>query len=93
MIFDEDGFACATTERFDADCSGAGEEIEETRIGNAVGENVKQGFAQTIAGGAQSVAFEGLELTTTKCSGDDAHGIESTSTDVSQMIAALPLDG
>jgi hypothetical protein len=41
VIFDEDGFARATTERFDADCSGAGEEVEETRIGNVVGEDIE----------------------------------------------------
>ena len=41
MIFDEDCFASATTERFDANSSGAGEEVEETRIGNTVGDDIE----------------------------------------------------
>src|SRR5450432_2823512 len=92
MIFDEGGVSGAAAKGFDADGSGAGEDVEEAGAGNAATEHVEEGFAQAVAGGAEGEAFEAFEDAAAIGSGDDAHGFAS-SADPREMVAALPMFG
>ncbi len=58
VILDEDDFDGAATKSFDPDGAGAGENVEETRAGDVGAEDVEEGFAQAIAGGAEGIALE-----------------------------------
>ena len=51
-VFGEPDVACAAADGFDADRSGTGVEVGEGRVEEAGGEDVEQGFAEAIAGGA-----------------------------------------
>ena len=53
--FDENCFARAAADGFDADGSGAGEEVDEKGFFDGRAEDVEEGFAQAIAGGARGV--------------------------------------
>ena len=92
MIFDEGRVSGAATEGFDADRSGAGENVEEARAGNTSAEHVEESFAETVAGGAEGEAFEAFEDAAAIGSGDDAHGF-TNSADPREMVAALPVFG
>ena len=56
VIFDEYGLCGAAAEGFDADGTGAGEDVEEARAGDFGGEDIEESFAQAVAGGAEGVA-------------------------------------
>jgi hypothetical protein len=87
-------FACAAAQRFDSNRTGAGEQIEETRTQNAIGNDIEKCFAQPVAGGPKRVALQAFELTAAKCSGNHSHGVGSLiSSDMCQVIAALPFRG
>src|SRR5258708_35859953 len=79
MIFDEDDLRCAAADCFDADSASASENIEEVRAGDVGTENIEESFAQTIAGGAESVALEGLEDAAAVFAGNDAHSFSRPS--------------
>ena len=53
--FDEDCFARAAADGFDAYGAGSGEEVNEEGIFYGRAENVEEGFAQAIAGGAKAL--------------------------------------
>ena len=61
VVFDEDSFGRAAAKGFDAHGTRAGEEVEKTRARYVRAENVKEGFAQAIAGGTEGVTFERFE--------------------------------
>jgi hypothetical protein len=90
VVFDEDDFEGAAAEGFDADGAGAGEDVEEARAGDVGAEDVEEGFAKAVAGGAEGVALEGFEDAATVFAGDDAH---ISLTDFRQMIPPLPFGG
>ncbi len=73
MIFDEDDFGSAAAEGFDADGTGSGEEIDESRTSYVGGQHVEERFAQAVAGGAQGEALEAFQDAASVDSGDDAH--------------------
>jgi len=73
MVFDEDDFEGAAAEGFDANGAGAGEDIEEAGARDVGAEDVEEGFAKTVAGGAEGVALEGFEDAAAEFTGDDAH--------------------
>ena len=87
VVFDEDDFEGPAAEGFNADSAGAGEDIEEAGAGDVGAKDVKEGFAKTVAGGAEGVAFEGFEDAAAIFSGDDAHSLLA---DFRQMIPPLP---
>ena len=60
VVFDEDDFDGAAAYGFDADGAGAGEDVEEARAGDVGAEDVEEGFAEAVAGGAEGVALETL---------------------------------
>ena len=74
MIFDEDDSCGAAAESFDADGAGAGKEVDEIRAGDFWTENVEQGFAELVAGGAEGKALEGFKQAGAVLAGDYAHG-------------------
>jgi len=74
MRFSEEDFAGAAAESFDADCTGASEEVDEEGAFDGRAENVEESFAESIAGGTEAQRFRTLEAATAKFSGDDAHG-------------------
>lgn len=57
----------------DADGSGAGVKIDKAAGGDAWRDDVEEGFAEAVAGGAGSETAWGGELTGAIGSGDDAH--------------------
>jgi hypothetical protein len=92
MVFDEDHFASATAERFDANRTRAGKSVDEPGIGNTLSQNIEERLAQAIARGAQSKPLQAFERTAAKFTGNHAHGsFDASSTDVSKMVAPLPL--
>lgn len=60
VIFDEDGFDGAAAQRFDANRTGAGENVEEARAAHVGAKHVEESFAQTVAGGAERSTLQGL---------------------------------
>jgi hypothetical protein len=70
---DEDDLFCAAANRFDADGAGAGEKIDEERVVHRGAEDVEQGFAQTIAGGADFEIARSFQKTAAIFACDDAH--------------------
>ena len=52
--FDENCFARAAADGFDANGAGSGEEVNEQRVLERGAEDVEEGFAQAIAGGAKA---------------------------------------
>src|SRR6266852_5749250 len=56
VVLDEHYFCCTTANRFDANGAGAGEDVEEARTADVGTEDVEEGFAQAVAGGAEGVA-------------------------------------
>jgi len=73
VIFEEGYVGGAAAEGFDADGAGAGENVEEARARYGGAENVEERFAQAVAGGTESEAFQALQDTAAIFSGDDAH--------------------
>ncbi len=51
-FFREEDVGGSAREGFDADGTGAGEKIGEPAVGDARGEDVEEGFAEAVAGGA-----------------------------------------
>jgi hypothetical protein len=90
VVFDEDGFDGAAAQSFDSNGAGTGEDVEEARTADVGTENVEEGFAQAVAGGAESVALEVFENAAAVFAGDDAHCCLA---DFRQMVAALPFGG
>ena len=73
MIFDEGYVGGAAAEGFDADGASAGEDVEESRAYYAGAEDVEERFAQAVAGGTESEAFQALQDAAAVFAGDDAH--------------------
>ena len=73
VIFDEDGFGGAAAEGFDAYGTGAGKDIDETRVHDSWAQDVEKRFAQAIACGTEGWAFEAFEDAAAIFAGDDAH--------------------
>ena len=72
-VFGEPDMARATAQGFNADGSGAGVKIGEGGARNAGGNDVEQGFAETVAGRAGCGSGWSGEEAGTVGSGDDAH--------------------
>ena len=72
-VFGEEDVAGSAAEGFDADGAGAGIEIDEGGVGEARGEDVEEGFAEAVTGGAGGGAGWGDEDAGTVGAGDDAH--------------------
>lgn len=73
MIFDEGYVGGAAAEGFDADGAGPGEDVEEARAYDAGAEDVEEGFAKAVAGGAESEAFQALQDAAAVFACNDAH--------------------
>lgn len=58
VVFDEDDFDGASACGLDADGAGASEDVEKARTANIGTEDVEEGFAEAIAGGAEGRALE-----------------------------------
>lgn len=74
-VFGEPDVAGSAGEGFDAYGSGASVEVEEGATFEAGSEDVEEGFAEPVAGGAGGGAGGRGEETGTEGSGDDAHGL------------------
>ena len=72
-VLAEEDMGGAAAEGFDADGAGAGVKVEEAAAGEAWGEDVEEGFAEAIAGGAGGVAGRAGEEAGAIGAGDDAH--------------------
>jgi hypothetical protein len=66
----------AAADGLDADGAGAGVEIDEAAAFNTRGEDVEEGLAEAVAGGAGFGATGRDELTGTVGAGDDAHSLD-----------------
>jgi hypothetical protein len=73
VVFDEDYFCRAATDRFDAYSAGAGKDVEEAGAADVGTEDVEERFAEAIAGGAEGVALQGFEDAAAVFAGDYAH--------------------
>ena len=65
--------AGAAAKGFEAVSAGAGEEVEHTRAGDALGEGGKDGGAEGVGGGAQFTTAGKLELDAAGLASGDAH--------------------
>ena len=74
VIFDEGNVGGAAAECFDADGSGAGEDVEKAGADHARPEDVEERFAQTVAGGTKSEPLQAFQDTAAIFAGNDAHG-------------------
>lgn len=74
VILNEQHVFGAAAQGLDADRAGAGEKIEEAGARDSGGENVEEGFAEPVAGGAELGGVEGFELARAVEAGDYAHG-------------------
>jgi hypothetical protein len=72
-FFGEEGVGCPAGDGLDADGTGSGEEVGEATAFDARTEDVEEGFAEAVAGGAGQGAGWGGEGSGTEGSGDDAH--------------------
>ena len=72
-VFAEPDVGCSAGEGFDAYGSGAGVEVDEAGAFDAGLEDVEEGLAEAVAGGAGGGSAGGLELARAIGSGDDAH--------------------
>ncbi len=72
-MLDEDGFAGAAAEGLDADGAGARVEIKKNSAGDARREDVEEGLAEAVAGGAHVQASRRVERARAELSGNDAH--------------------
>jgi len=63
----------AAAEGFEADGAGTGVEVQKTPALNAGGEDVKEGFAEAVAGGAGGEAGWRLKGSRSEGTADDAH--------------------
>lgn len=77
MIFEKGYVGSAAAESFDADGTGTGEDVEEAGAYYAGTEDVEERFAQAVAGGTESEAFEAFEDAAAVFAGDDAHRKEN----------------
>ncbi len=73
-VFGEPDVACAAAKGFDPYGSGASVKVGKCGAGQAGRENVEQGLAQAVAGGAGGRSGWGGKEAGTVGSGDDAHG-------------------
>jgi len=73
VIFDEGYVGGTAAEGFDADGTGAGEDVEEAGAYYAGTEDVEERFAQAVAGGTEGETFETFEDAAAVFAGDDAH--------------------
>jgi hypothetical protein len=78
VIFDEDDLDGTAAEGFDADGAGAGEDVKEARAADVWAEDVEEGFAEAVAGGAEGGAFETFEDAAAVFASDDAHLVEES---------------
>src|SRR5215471_4574383 len=90
MALDENSFDGSAAKGFDSDSACSGEHVDEPRTGDMFAENIEQGFAKTVAGGAQGHALKTLELAAAEFSGNHTHVSVLTLTNTSQMITSLP---
>lgn len=74
MIFDEGYVGGAAAEGFDANGAGASEDVEEAGAYDAWAEDIEKRFAEAVAGGTESEAFQAFEDAAAIFAGDDAHG-------------------
>lgn len=72
-VFGEPDVGCSAGDGLDAYGAGAGVEVDEAAAGDARGDDVEEGFAEAVAGGAGFEAAWGGELAGAIGSGDDAH--------------------
>ena len=72
-FFREPDVGGAAADRLDADRAGAGVEVDEAGPGDARREDVEEGLAQAVAGGARAAAARGDERARAIGAGDDAH--------------------
>jgi hypothetical protein len=72
-VLDEDDVGRAAAEGLDADGSGAGEEIGEDSVSDARSEDIEEGLAEAVRGGAGGVAAGSDELAGAKFASDYAH--------------------
>jgi len=77
VIFEEGYVGSAAAESFDADGTGTGEDVEEAGAYYAGTEDIEERFAQAVAGGTESEAFEAFEDAAAVFAGDDAHRKEN----------------
>src|ERR1700722_3167369 len=73
VIFNEEDVFGAPAQGLDADRAGAGEKIEEAGARDSGGENVEEGFAEPVAGGAEVGGVEGFELARAVQAGNYTH--------------------
>ncbi len=78
-FFGEGDVGGAAAEGLDSDGAGAGVKIGEAAAGNAGRDDVEEGLAEAVAGGAGEVAARGGERTGAVGAGDDAHSTIMTS--------------
>ena len=58
MVFDEHHLGRAVADGFDADGAGPRKSVHKSRTGDAIGKDIEQSFAETIAGRTKSEALE-----------------------------------
>jgi len=73
MILDKHDFGGAAAERFDADGSRAGENIDEMCAGNLRTEHVEKRLAKPVARGTERESSERFQQPRTVFSSNDAH--------------------
>jgi len=73
--FDEDCFARAAADGFDAYGAGAGEQVHEEGVFECWAEDVEQGFTQAIAGGPEALCPGAFQRAAAIFSGDYTHGL------------------
>ena len=82
LLVDEQRERGAARERFDAECTGAGEQVEHARAADriAVGmhEDVEQRFAQPVRGRPDGFGFRRSEGAPAQGSADDPHRVFSS---------------
>lgn len=75
IMVDEEDFAGATADGFNPDCAGAGVEIDEQRIFDGRAEDVEEGFAEAVAGGADAREAWSSEAAAAIFSSDYSHDV------------------
>ena len=71
--FSKKDMLCAATERLDANGAGAGIKVGKNRSTDARSENIKEGFAETVAGGPRGEPCGSLQGAAPQCACNDAH--------------------
>jgi len=72
VVLDEKGGGGAAAEGLNAEGAGAGVEVEDAGAGDALSEAGEDDLADAVLGGAEGVAFGGLEVEAAGGTGNDA---------------------